>query len=135
MENGFANGTYEKAPTPGFSKKSRSSTPAMANSRSQSPVTKQSAKQSPESGDGQEIIGGEVTVVVEDGKPPKLSRKASQKVISRPAPLFNDLPDATEEATSEFSVIKDCIYGGKYMGHSEHDSLDCDCSAEWSKLF
>ncbi|TVY17162.1 Histone-lysine N-methyltransferase [Lachnellula arida] len=132
MGNGFTNGTYEKAPTPSYSRKSRSSTPPIANSRSQSPVTKQSASQSPESGDGQEIIGSEITVVVEDGKPPKLSRKASQKIISRPAPLFNDLPDATEEATSQFSVIQNCEYGAKNMGLSEHDSLDCDCSPEWS---
>ncbi|TVY36643.1 Histone-lysine N-methyltransferase,H3 lysine-36 specific [Lachnellula subtilissima] len=132
MRNGFTNGTYEKAPTPGYSNKSRSSTPPITNSRSQSPVTKQIASQSPESGDGQEIIGSEITVVVEDGKPPKLSRKASQKIISRPAPLFNDLPDATEEATSQFAVIKDCEYGSKNMGLSEHDSLDCDCSPEYS---
>jgi [histone H3]-lysine36 N-trimethyltransferase len=135
MENGFANGAYEKAPTPGYSKKSRSSTPAMANSTSQSPVKKQSASQSPVSRDGEEVIGGGITLVVENGKPPKLSRKASQKIIPRPAPLFNDLLDSTEEATSVFSLIKDCIYGGRTMGQSPHDSMDCDCSEEWSKLF
>ncbi|TVY75780.1 H3 lysine-36 specific histone-lysine N-methyltransferase [Lachnellula suecica] len=133
LENGFADdGAYEQAPTPGSSKKSRSSTPAMGNSRTQSPMKKQSATPSPNPDDEQEVIGGDITVTVEDGKPPKLSRKAPKKVIARPAQLYDHLPDSTEEAVSLFSIIKDCIYGGKYMGHSEHDSMDCDCAEQWS---
>jgi hypothetical protein len=136
LENGFAvNGAYQNAPTPGSTKLSRSSTPAMPQSTSQSPVEKQSASQSPKSEDDEEVIGGDITVTVEEGKPPKLSRKASQKVISKPVQLFDHLPDSTGEAISVFSQIENCIYGGKYMGHSEHDSLDCDCSEEWSECF
>lgn len=75
----------------------------------------------------------EITVTAEAGKPPKLSRKPTQKFVSRSPALFTDSPDNTEEATGIFQVIKDCIYGSKYMGSSEHDALDCDCSEEWSK--
>lgn len=66
----------------------------------------------------------------------KLSRKASRKAAASQAPrLFDHLDDVTEEATSGFQIIKDCIYGSKYMGYSEHDALDCDCSEEWSEYF
>jgi hypothetical protein len=131
------NGLYEQAATPGDMKRSRSSTPAAKKSASQSPIKKQSASQTPKSedDDGEEIIGRDITVTVEPGKAPKLSRKSSQKVVSRPLLLFHDLPDATEEAISVFQVIKDCIYGSKYMGSSEHDALDCDCSEEWREYF
>ncbi|RAL68682.1 hypothetical protein DID88_007390 [Monilinia fructigena] len=90
--------------------------------------------QTPTSGDEEdkETIGGDITVTVEPGKAPKLSRKSLQKVIPRPPPLFNDLPDSTEEAASVFQVIKDCIYGAKHMGASDHDALDCDCPEEYS---
>ena len=82
----------------------------------------------------EEIIGGDITVTVEPGKAPKLSRKSSQKVISRPPILYDDMPDSTEEASTVFQIIKDCIYGSKHMGSSEHDALDCDCSEQWSEF-
>ncbi len=82
----------------------------------------------------EERLGGDITISVESTKAPKLSRKSSQKVVSRPPPLFDDLPDSTADAKQTFQVIKDCIYGSKYMGSSEHDALGCDCSEEWSKL-
>ena len=128
------NGTYEDSPTPGEIKRSRSATPATRKSSSPSPIMKHSASQTPKSepGDEQEVISGDIRVTVEPGKAPKLSRKASQRVISRPPRLFDDLPDATEEATTVFQVIKECIYGAKHMGNSDHDPLDCDCSEEWS---
>ena len=127
------NGAYEQAPTPGSYKRSPSTTPGPNNSTTESPIKKQSASQTPKSEYDEEIISGDITVTVEPGKAPKLSRKSSQKVISRPAALFDDFEDATEEAISVFQVIKDCIYGSKYMGYSEHDALDCDCSEEWRK--
>ena len=131
-----ANGTYGQAPTPGNMKRSPSTTPGPVKSASQSPVKKHSASQTPKSEyDDDEIIGGDITVTVEPGKAPKLSRKSSQKVVSRPALLFDHVADSTDEATKIFQVIKDCIYGSKYMGYSEHDALDCDCSEEWSKSF
>lgn len=132
MVNGNQNG---EASTPGYLKRSRSSTPAVKNSASQSPLPRESASQTPKSPDDEEeeTISGDITVTVEPGKGPKLLRKSSQKVISRPPPLFNDRPDATEEACKVFQLIKDCIYGSKHMGSSEHDALDCDCHEEWSE--
>jgi histone-lysine N-methyltransferase SETD2 len=103
-------------------------------SRSQSPIKKQSASQTPKSEDDEEeIIGGDITFTVEPGKAPKLSRKSSQKVVARPPNLFDDVEDSTEEAVTVFQVIKECIYGAKNMGNSEHDILDCDCSEQWSE--
>ncbi|KAI8962451.1 hypothetical protein F5Y11DRAFT_190736 [Daldinia sp. FL1419] len=66
-----------------------------------------------------------------DGHPPKLSRKASRKMIAPPAQLFNDLPDVTSESCSHFQLIPDCLYGSKSLGSTDHDALDCDCSEEW----
>lgn len=127
------NGTYD-APTPEAIKRSRSSTPAARNSTSQSPVKKQSASQTPKSEDDEEeVIEGDIIVTVEPGKGPKLSRKSSQKVVARPPQLFDHVEDSTEEAVTVFQAIKDCIYGSKYMGSSEHDPLDCDCSEQWGE--
>ena len=64
---------------------------------------------------------------------PKSSRKAAQKAARSPPPLFDQLPDVTEESCSTFQVINDCLYGAKNMGSSEHDALDCDCAEEWRK--
>lgn len=130
-----ANG-YDEVPTPGKSEKSRSSTPATKKSASRSPYPKQSASQSPKSEDedGEEHIGGDITVTVEPGKAPKLLRTSSQKIIARPPQLFSDLPDSTEESLDVFHLIKDCIYGAKHFGASDNDALDCDCSEEWSEL-
>jgi hypothetical protein len=130
-----SNGNYEDFPTPGGVKMSRSTTPAIQHSASQSPSKKQSASQTPKSedGDGLEVVGGDITITSEPGKRPKLQRKSSQKILPRQPPLYNDLLDATEEATSNFQVIKDCIYGSKYMGSTDSDALDCDCSEEWSE--
>lgn len=135
MDTTRDNGSHGQAPTPSGLKRSPSTTPALPQSTSQSPIKDQSASQTPKSEyDGEEeIIGGDITVSVEPGKAPKLLRKSSQKIISRPPPLFDNLADSTEEATQVFQVIKDCIYGSKFMGSSEHDALDCDCSEEWSK--
>lgn len=114
-----------------------------AKAESRSPVKEEeedeeedkNGSQTPKPQDGlhEETVAGDVRVVLEPGKPPKLSRKASEKVIARSPRVFDHLPDATEEATQSFQVIKDCIYGSKYMGYSEHDSLDCDCSEDWSE--
>lgn len=122
------NGTADHAVTPNGTKRSPSSS------------SRQSGTQLPETGtpksegtEHEEILGSEIALEIEPGKAPKLSRKSSQKVISRPPPLFDDLPNSTAEAVATFQVIRDCIYGSKYMGSSEHDALGCDCSEEWSK--
>lgn len=128
-----ANDTYKQAPSSSGEKRSLSTTPGPVESTAQSPAKKHSASQTPKSEYDEEVVGGDITVIVEPGEEPKLSRKSSQKVITRAAPLFDDLPDATKEAVGVFQLIKDCIYGSKYMGYSEHDALDCDCSEEWRK--
>ncbi|KAF1990591.1 hypothetical protein K402DRAFT_410101 [Aulographum hederae CBS 113979] len=81
----------------------------------------------------EETIGGDITVKMEPGKTPKLTRTTSQKVIARPPPLFSEWPNKTEEATSTFEVIRDCTYGNKYMGSTDH-ALECDCAEEWNPL-
>lgn len=121
-------GTTEHTITPTETKISRSSSLEQSASGTSTVQTPKS-----EVNENEEILGSEIALKVEAGKAPKLSRKASQKVVSRPAPLFGHFPDATVEAVATFQVIRDCIYGSKYMGSSEHDALGCDCSEEWRK--
>jgi hypothetical protein len=104
-------------------------------SRSLTPEKMKSASQTPKSEDEsqEEVVDGVIIVVEEPGKAPKLSRKASQRVISRPPPLFDHLDDSTPEAITKFQVIRDCIYGSRYMGSADHDALGCDCSENWRK--
>jgi [histone H3]-lysine36 N-trimethyltransferase len=107
-------------------KKSRSPTPAKIENKSETPKSEDEANT--------EVVDGDIVVVQEPGKAPKLSSKASQKVISRPSPLFDHLEDATPECVTKFQVIFDCIYGSKYMGSADHEALGCDCSEDWRKL-
>lgn len=67
-----------------------------------------------------------------DSLPPKKGARGSKKVVPRVAPLFNDLPDATDEANSSYQVIESCSYQNKYLGYTEH-AMECDCSEEWGK--
>lgn len=128
------NGTHEGARTLQL-KKSRSSTPASKDSASQSPNIQSFQDTSiSDQEEQEELIGGDISVLVEPGKGRKLSRKPVQKVVARPAPLFNDLEDVKEEAVKVFQVIPTCMYGSKHMGDSHTDPLDCDCSAEWSEF-
>jgi len=81
-------------------------------------------------------IGGEVTLKMEPGKGPKLTRTTSQKIPARPPPLFLDEPNRTEEACQSFSVIYDCEYANKSLGLTEDEGLDdvqCECDEEWGK--
>ena len=78
-------------------------------------------------------IGGNVTLKMEPGQPPKLSRSASQKMAARPPQLFDHLPDSTIEATSTFAKMEFCTYSNKYLGYTEH-AMECDCSEEWSEF-
>ena len=80
-----------------------------------------------------QVLGGEIMVKLEPGKPPKLSRTSTQRVTARPVPLFDDYPDKTNEATGVFQVISECSYSSKYLGSTEH-AMDCDCAEEWGKL-
>lgn len=104
-------------------------------SSSSSPVKSTTSAQSPDmdTEKKEETIGGDITVKLEPGKPPKLSRSSSQKITSRPAPLFDDYPNHTDEAKSSFQVILECAYSNKSTGSTEH-AMDCDCADEWGKF-
>ncbi|KKZ60339.1 histone-lysine N-methyltransferase SETD2 [[Emmonsia] crescens] len=121
--NDHANGFDPRAkhsPTKSLSK-------SKSQSEASSPIEKDEDEQ-PE-----EKVAGSITLKLEPGHPPKLSRTASQKVVPRPAPLFNHLPDSTAEATSTFQLIDDCTYASKYMGYTEH-AMECDCTEEWDPV-
>lgn len=97
----------------------------------QSPIKSRNVSQSPvEQSEREEVVGGDITLKLEPGKAPKLSRSTSHKVISKPLQLFSDAPDKTAEATGTFTVIPDCAYAAKYLGYTEH-ALECDCAEEW----
>lgn len=102
----------------------------IARSKTLSPVKKESPSQSPVKGEQEEVVGGDVTLKLESGKAPKLSRTTSQKIIARPPPLFLDWEDKTEEATSSFQMLPDCVYAAKHLGSTE-PALECDCAEEW----
>lgn len=103
-------------------------------SATKSPSPSHSPVKKDESEEIQEKVGGDITVKLEPGQPPKLARSSSQKVVARPPPLFLDLPDCTDEAKSTFEVIDSCAYANKYMGYTEH-AMECDCAEEWGKSF
>ena len=104
-------------------------------SSSQSPLKIDIPTQSPSTGSEkhEEVVGGEVTVKMEPGHPPKLARSSSHKIISKPAPLFHNHPSKTEESKHTFQVLEQCSYTSKYIGSTEHGSMDCDCTEEWGK--
>ncbi|KAL9107620.1 MAG: hypothetical protein Q9227_007523 [Pyrenula ochraceoflavens] len=81
----------------------------------------------------EEKVGGEVTLKMEPGQPPKLARSTSQKIAPRTPLLFDHLRDATTEATSTFTLMESCTYSNKYLGYTEH-AMECDCSEEWSPV-
>lgn len=119
----------DEASAPG----SGAATPTAGKRPSRSPAKPQSAANSPAVKlDGQETIGGDVTLKLEPGKPPKLSRSVSHRVEKRPPQLYHDYEDKTPEATSSFELLKECTYANKYLGTTEH-ALECDCIEEWGK--
>lgn len=114
---------------------SGTATPTAVKRSSRSPIKMQSAADSPAvMSDEQETIGGDVTLKLEPGKPPKLSRSVSHKIEKRPPQLFLDYEDKTAEATTTFDVLPVCTYANKYLGTTEH-ALECDCSEEWGKQY
>ncbi len=104
-------------------------------SSSQSPIKTDKPTKSPSTGieKHEEIVGGEITVKLEPGHPPKLARSSSHKIVSKPPPLFHDHPSKTDESKKTFHVLEQCSYTSKYIGSTEHGSMDCDCAEEWGK--
>jgi len=108
-------------------------TPMSIEQSSRSPNDVQKGTQSPTSkSEHEEVVGGEVTLKQEPGKPPKLSRTTARKVEKRPPPMFGDYKDSTAEATSSFQVITECSYANKNLGSTD-PALECDCAEEWGK--
>lgn len=108
-------------------------TPSGIKRQSRSPVKQQSDMDSPATkSEQEETIGGEVTLKMEPGKPPKLARSTSHKVEKRSPQLFLDYEDRTSEARKTFDTLHECTYGNKYLGTTEH-ALECDCAEEWGK--
>ena len=60
----------------------------------------------------------------------KSNRGSKGKNPPRVAPLFDHLPEATEDANKSYTVIDSCIYQNKYLGFTEH-AMECDCQEEW----
>ena len=83
-------------------------------------------------GEYEQLLGGEITLKLEPGQPPKLSRTASQKVMARAPQMFDHYEDKTQEATGLFQIITQCSYSAKNLGSTEH-AMECDCVEEWGK--
>lgn len=112
---------------------SQSPSDTIMKSSPQSPIKHEKASHSPFTGSDryEEVVGGEISVKQEPGHPPKLSRSTSQKIVARRPPVFEEYEDKIKEARESFEVIPECSYSSKYIGSSEHDSMDCDCAEEW----
>ena len=111
------------------------STPPTTKRSSRSPAKKHRSSESPAvKSEDEETVGGEVTLKLEPGKPPKLARTTSHKVEKRPPQLFTDHEDALSEALNYFEKLPECTYANKYLGSTE-PALECDCAEEWGKLF
>lgn len=115
------------------SSESPTSSPSLENLRFQSPSRKYNKNQDPE-WETNELFREENEVNTSLEQVPKSLRKSTQNLPPHSTPLLQHLPDVFDEAISVFQVIKECIYGSKYMGSSgDHDALDCDCSEQWSE--
>lgn len=105
-----------------------------ARTSSRSPLPKKESSPNSDASDTMKENIGEIVLKQEPGQPLKLSRSSSQKVASRPPPLYTHLPDSTQDALATFEQIPGCIYANKYMGYTEH-AMECDCAEEWGKFW
>lgn len=82
--------------------------------------------------------GSEASIKQGNGTPPRKSQRAApRKSARKPPTLFADFPDSTQEATSTFSLIDECIYSTKSIGDSGQDGevMSCECRTEWGKSY
>ncbi|KAL3481836.1 hypothetical protein BJX99DRAFT_218311 [Aspergillus californicus] len=132
--------SHAASPDPLIKNERIASSVAKSRSSSQTPVKKEPPetdegnlkREGEDDTSGTERVGGDISVKLEPGQPPKLARSSSQKVLARPPQLFRHLPDSTQEAQKTFEVIETCQYANKYMGYTEH-AMECDCSEEWDQ--
>lgn len=141
LEEGAAQGAGESVGVQVKAEEADPSTPSAipprlktSRSKSRSPMPKhESEASSPADSTKEEFVGGDIMLKMEPGpggRSLKLSRSATQKVASRPPPLYLDLPDSTAEAKDTFAVLSECTYSNKYIGTTD-PALECDCSEEW----
>lgn len=125
----------EVKPQPAHTDKIELSAKMKVKSATQSPKKSRSTSRSPTNAkaEPEEKVGGEITLKLEPGQPPKLTRTMSHKVPARIVQMFDDYEDKTEEATGVFQVITECNYSAKYLGSTEH-AMECDCAEEWGKI-
>ena len=113
-------GRYSKVAVPDEHKMEASRGSSKASSRGNTPSSQ---------GSGASIKQG-------NGTPPRKSQRAApRKPARKPPTLFADFPDSTQEATSTFSLIDECIYSTKSIGDSGQDGevMSCECKTEWGK--
>lgn len=114
---------------------SDSSAPPTTKRSSRSPTKQKRASGSPAvKFEEEETVGGEVTLKLEPGKPPKLARTTSHRVEKRAPQLFTEHEDALPEALNFFERLPECSYANRYLGGTE-PALECDCAEEWGKSF
>ena len=82
----------------------------------------------------EDMVGGDITVKVEPGQAPKLTRSSAKKLPLRPAPKFLDVQDAGPETRKGFDVLATCTYANKFLGLTD-PALECDCQEEWGESF
>ncbi|KAK4633254.1 Histone-lysine N-methyltransferase, H3 lysine-36 specific [Fulvia fulva] len=110
---------------------SDSSAPPTTKRSSRSPTKQKRASGSPAVKlEEEETVGGEVTLKLEPGKPPKLARTTSHRVEKRAPQLFTEHEDALPEALNFFERLPECSYANRYLGGTE-PALECDCAEEW----
>ena len=80
----------------------------------------------------EDVVGADITVKIEPGQAPKLSRSKIKKLPLRSAPKFFAAPDASPEASRGFEKLNNCTYANKYLGLTD-PALECDCQEEWGK--
>ncbi|KAI9672297.1 MAG: histone methyltransferase set2 [Alyxoria varia] len=78
------------------------------------------------------VVGGDVTIKMENGKAAKISHSPKKKVKSKKHPKFLDEPDITEQATESFERLSACIYANRNFGITDK-FMECDCVSTLSQ--
>ena len=79
-----------------------------------------------------DIVGGDVTIKMQNGEAAKISHSPKRKVKAKRHPKFLDEHDATDEATQAFERLTECIYANKNFGITDK-VMECDCTSTLSK--
>lgn len=113
---------------------SRHSTPASVNGKFKATHSSSASTPRPKSEIDELAVKDEIdSDTPKMGALPRKGVRTSKKNPPRVAPLFDHLPDASDEANSAYTVIDSCTYQNKYLGYTEH-AMECDCQEEWGKI-